>query len=179
LSHQDIGSWPFINHPWGFALPYDEADSRFTKDFIGREALERAKDYDNTYPFAGYDVRKVSGRGQKPMVLDADGSECGVVLSCVSHMGIDRYDNKILSISSPDRPTGFIPRGLSCGFVKVKKTFMSGDQVILTDGRRTIKAEIVDEIRPDRTARCTMQTMLGKDETAGINEKGGCRNETA
>ena len=22
LSHQDIGSWPFINHPWQFALPF-------------------------------------------------------------------------------------------------------------------------------------------------------------
>jgi len=37
LSHQDIGHWEFINHPWDFALPYNNDKSSFTKDL--REKL--------------------------------------------------------------------------------------------------------------------------------------------
>ena len=62
LSHQDIGAWPFVNHPWPFALPYAADGASFTKDFIGRAALERARDGDRTYPFAGHDLRVRPGR---------------------------------------------------------------------------------------------------------------------
>ena len=40
LSHQDIGHWPFINHPWPFALPFTADQTGFTKDFIGRTAFQ-------------------------------------------------------------------------------------------------------------------------------------------
>ncbi len=39
LSHQDIGAWPFINHPWHFALPFNSDETRFNKQFIGDKSL--------------------------------------------------------------------------------------------------------------------------------------------
>jgi len=35
LSHQDIGSWTFVNHPWEFALAYNHDKTGFTKKFLG------------------------------------------------------------------------------------------------------------------------------------------------
>ena len=43
LSHQDIGPWPFINHPWPFALPFNASGDGFTKSFIGDRALLNAR----------------------------------------------------------------------------------------------------------------------------------------
>jgi len=60
LSHQDIGDWPFVNHPWVFALPFNETGDDFTKDFPGAEALRQdAGDAPHTLPFVGRDQRKV------------------------------------------------------------------------------------------------------------------------
>ena len=72
LSHQDIGHWPFINHPWPFALPYTADQSAFTKDFMGRNALEAASDADYTHAFVGMDLRKINA-GEGSRVLDAEG----------------------------------------------------------------------------------------------------------
>ena len=33
LSHQDIGHWPFINHPWPFALPFTADQTGFYQGF--------------------------------------------------------------------------------------------------------------------------------------------------
>jgi aminomethyltransferase len=158
LSHQDIGPWPFLNNPWSFALPTTD-DATFTKRFIGDEALERKTDFEYTYPFAGFDLRKVSSE-DSAVVTDADSTVIGTVLTCVTDMGIGRVDGRIYSITSPDKPEGFIPKGLSCGFVRVAEELTVGDTVYLQDGRRTIQALIADDIRPDRSARRAIKDML-------------------
>jgi aminomethyltransferase len=160
LSHQDIGPWSFINNPWPFTLPYNGDRTGFTKDFIGRGALENIASPEYTYPFVGYDVRKVEVHKGQAVVLDRDGHRSGIVLSCVSEMGIGRHGGRIYSIASPDKPDGFIPRGLSCGFIKVKTNLATGEIVILKDARREIKVEIVPDIRPDRTAHSPMYLMI-------------------
>ncbi|MEA1971150.1 MAG: aminomethyl transferase family protein, partial [Thermodesulfobacteriota bacterium] len=159
LSHQDIGPWPFINNPWSFALPFNDDQTGFTKKFTGDEALINIEEPGYTYPFAGFDLRKVSP-GDSTVVTDSGDVEIGVVLTCVTDMAIGRIDEKIYSITSPDRPDEFNPKGLSCGFVKVTKKLSGGDTVKLNDGRRTIKVVIVDDIRPDRTARRAIKNML-------------------
>lgn len=158
LSHQDIGPWPFINNPWEFALPFNNEKTGFTKRFVGDEALEKKMD-EYTYPFAGFDLRKVSP-GDSTVVMDSNGTPIGTVLTCVTDMGIDRVGEIIYSISSPESPKTFRPRGLCCGFVKVTKKLSSGDTLELKDGRRTIPVLIADDIRPDRTARRAIKEML-------------------
>lgn len=159
LSHQDIGPWPFINNPWAFALSLTDDKTGFTKRFIGDEALEKKGHFEYTYPFAGFDLRKVSP-GESTVVTDSAGSPIGTVLTCVTDMAIDRSGDRIYSIASPDRPEGFRPRGLSCGFVKVTKKLDCGDTVELSDGRRTVPVLITDSIRPDRSARRAIKDML-------------------
>lgn len=159
LSHQDIGSWPFLNNPWEFALSLTNDKKGFTKRFVGDEALEKKGYFEYTYPFSGFDLRKISP-GDSTVVMDSSGTAIGTVLTCVTEMGIDRVGNMIYSITSPDRPEGFKPRGLSCGFVKVTKKLSCGDAIELRDGRRTIPVLIVDSIRPDRTARRAIKDML-------------------
>ncbi len=161
LSHQDIGPWPFIRHPWEFALPFGEDRHGFTKDFVGRRALEAAEDAAYTYPFVGGDLRKVSTPAE---VLDADGRPIGTVLTCVTDMGIGREQGRIYSVASPDAPDSFRPRGLSCGFVKVAEKLATGDIVHLRDGRRDIPATVAADIRPDRTARRPIQSMIRQPE---------------
>ncbi len=159
LSHQDIGAWPYINHPWKFSLPFDDERKHFTKQFLGDNALLSLKQPEYTYPFAGFDLRKVNG-GQKALVFeDSKESAIGTVLTCVTDMGIGRYENRIYSIASPDIPDNFQPGGLSCGFVKVNKKLEIG-QIILLKDRRQIKVEVVEDIRPDRTAHKPMKQML-------------------
>ena len=114
LSHQDIGPWPFVRHPWTFALPYDDSQSRFTKDFIGAHALGRAKDAPYTSPFVGFDLRKVSVQ-DPAVVLDDDGRTVGKVLTCATDMGIGRAGDRIVSIASPDRPGTSPPRDFAAG----------------------------------------------------------------
>jgi aminomethyltransferase len=159
LSHQDIGPWPFINNPWNFALSLKDDKTGFTKRFVGDEALEKKTYSEYTYPFAGFDMRKVSP-GNSTVVMDSNGAAIGTVLTCVTEMGIDRVGDRICSIASPDRPEGFRPRGLSCGFVKVTKKLACGDTVELNDGRRGIQVLITDDIRPDRSARRAIKDML-------------------
>jgi len=159
LSHQDIGSWPFVNHPWPFALPLNPEGTGFTKKFIGDEALLNIKEPTYTYPFVGYDLRKVSVSAPA-VVLDPEGMKIGDVLTCVTDMGIGRHNDRIFSIASPDKPENFHPGGLSCGFVKVKSKLFPGQIVYLRDTIRKIKAIIVEDIRPDRTARRSINEMM-------------------
>lgn len=159
LSHQDIGPWPFANNPWLFALPYDASGDRFTKDFIGADALQELANVPHTLPFAGFDLRKVSVEDSE--VLPAPQSETiGTVLTCVTDMAIDRVDGRICSIAGADAPPDFRPRGLCCGFVRVATRLDPGQTVRLRDRRREIEVEIVSDIRPDRTARKPLQRFL-------------------
>jgi len=159
LSHQDIGPWTFLNHPWPFALPYDEK-SGFSKNFIGSEALEKQKNHAaHTCAFVGFDLRKVTV-GDDTAVIDQNGQSLGQVLTCVTDMAIGRHENRIFCISSPDKPFGFKPGGLSCGFVKVSKPLDIGRIIRIKDKRREIPIMIVDHIRPDCTARNNIQKML-------------------
>jgi len=159
LSHQDIGHWPFINHPWPFALPFTADQTDFTKDFIGRAALERQTDFSFTQAFAGNDLRKISA-GEDSRVIDADGQTIGTVLTCATDMGIGRHDGIIFSVASPDKPQGFKAKGLCCGFVKVNRKLSVGQQVDIADNRRKITVTIVDDVRPHRTARKPMAEMV-------------------
>jgi aminomethyltransferase len=159
LSHQDIGDWPFINHPWPFALPYNDDQTDFTKDFIGGHALMKIQGAEYTYAFLGNDVRKVSTE-DPAVALDAEGEEIGRVLTCATDMGIGRHGDRVYSITSPGKPKDFSPRGLCCGFVKVKSKLTTGQTIELKDNRRKIKVTIVDDIRPDRTARRPIKQML-------------------
>ncbi|MGV8074675.1 MAG: aminomethyltransferase family protein [Syntrophobacteraceae bacterium] len=158
LSHQDIGPWPFVNHPWTFALPFNDDLTAFTKEFIGAKALLNVRNPEFTYAFVGNDLRKV-GMEERALVLDSQGNEIGSVLTCVSEMGIGRHEGRIYSVASPDKPEGFDPKGLSCGFIKVRTEPALGDIVELKDRRRTITVTIVDDIRPDRTARRSIREM--------------------
>ena len=159
LSHQDIGPWPYLNHPWPFALPYDEK-SGFSKKFIGSEALEKQSNQTaHTYAFVGFDLRKITVCGDTA-VIDEDGQCLGKVLTCVTDMAIGRHENRIFCISSPDKPLGFKPGGLSCGFIKVNKPLDIGRIIRIKDKRREIPVMIVDHIRPDSTARNAIQKML-------------------
>ncbi|MEJ2037827.1 MAG: aminomethyl transferase family protein [Desulfosarcinaceae bacterium] len=159
LSHQDIGHWPFINHPWPFALPYTPDGAGFTKDFIGARALLEAKDAMYTCAFAGFDPRKIPPG--ETSVLDDRGQEIGTILTCATDMGIGRHEDVIYSIASPDRPAGFKPAGLSCGFVKVSCRLSPGERIKIKDKRRAIEVEAVTDIRPARTARQPLKNFLG------------------
>ena len=159
LSHQDIGAWPFNNHPWHFALPFNAAETRFTKPFIGDQGLLNIAHPAYTYPIAGDNVCKVCSADQS-VVLDADENAIGSVLTCVSDMGIGRYQDKIYSIASPGRPNDFTPHGLCCGFVKVRKKLKTGHTLFLQDDRRTIRVRVVKDIRPHRTARRAITEMI-------------------
>ncbi|MCB2147896.1 MAG: aminomethyl transferase family protein [Deltaproteobacteria bacterium] len=159
LSHQDIGHWPFINHPWPFALPFNADQTGFTKDFIGRAALEQHTDFSFTQAFAGRDLRKITA-GEGSRVIDADGQTIGTVLTCATDMGIGRHGGEIFSVASPDKPAGFTARGLCCGFVKVNRKLSVGQHVDIADSRRKITVTIVDDVRPHRTARNPMADMI-------------------
>ena len=75
-------------------------------------------------------------------------------------MGIGYANEKVYSIASPGKPARFKPRGLCCGFITVQEKLNTGDQVQLKDNRRTITVTIVEDIRPDRTARRLMGQMV-------------------
>lgn len=159
LSHQDVGPWPFINNPWPFALPYNDEGTAFTKKFIGDGILAIQETAAHTHAFVGYDPRKVT-TSDPAVVLDSGGNEIGVVLTCVADMAIARYDGRVYSIGSPDKPDNFKPKGLSCGFVRVNSKLAAGQEVELKDNRRRIKATIVDDIRPDRSAHRHIRDMM-------------------
>jgi aminomethyltransferase len=155
LSHQDIGDWPFVNTPWNFALPLGK-DGNFTKKFIGSEIYGPGyspQDVANiryTYPFCGFDPRKVEPHDASVLL---DGAPIGVVSTCAIDMAIGRSGGKIFSAASGDKPDSFKPKGLVCGFARVDRPLETGRRVILKDARRSIEVEIVNDIRPARTAR--------------------------
>jgi aminomethyltransferase len=159
LSHQDIGAWPFAHNPWLIALPFDADRTGFTKNFIGSEALLHLADSEHTYPFVGSDPRKVAVE-DPAVVVDQDAQVIGKVLTCTTDMGIGWQADRLYSVASPDKPVGFEPKGLSCGFVKVSRRLTSGDRIEIKDRRRSIQVRIVDDIRPDRTARRPIKAML-------------------
>ena len=158
LSHQDIGVWPFINHPWHFALPFSSDETHFTKKFIGAESLLNIHQPEYTYPVVGDNVCKVSSP-ENSVVLDSEENAIGLVLTCVTDMGIGWHQDKIYSIANPGKPTDFTPHGLCCGFVKVNKILETGQTLFLQDNRRTIRVRVVKDIRPDRTARRPINEM--------------------
>jgi aminomethyltransferase len=158
LSHQDIGPWPFVNHPWRFALPYTDDGSGFTKDFIGAEALKNAVDATYTFPFTGFDPRKVAADNDA-IVLTSDGDAIGVVTTCATDMAIDRRQGKVVSLAEVDRHVDSNIRGLSCGFVRVDRPLAYGDLIVLKSGKRELKVEVTADIRPARTARYALAKM--------------------
>lgn len=161
LSHQDIGPWPFLHNPWQFALPFDENES-FTKTFVGSEALQQTENPSYTYPFAGYDPRKIPVV-EGSAVLDGNDKKIGEILTCTTDMAIGRVDGKIISMVTSEKdgkPADFQPKGLSCGFVKVEHKIDFGETVFLTDGKRKVRVEVRSDIRPDRTARLPMHQMI-------------------
>ena len=152
LSHQDIGPYKFINHPWNFALPYTQDKTGFTKAFLGADALKPAADDFFIFPFVGENLRKV-GAGKNTLVTQDGTDLSGHVLTCATDMGIGLQDGKIVSINTPDIDESVKIKGLSCGFVMVSKSLEPGSKLILTEGKRSIKVTIVADVRPDRTAR--------------------------
>ncbi|MCK5098442.1 MAG: aminomethyltransferase family protein, partial [Desulfobacteraceae bacterium] len=158
LSHQDIGNWEFINHPWDFALPYNEGKTEFIKDFLGKNNLtQKIENY--IYPFAGDNLRKI-GTSENASVFDENQNNIGKILTCATDMGIGWHENKILSIASPDLPEDIKLKGLSCGFVMVNKKLEEGTRLNLQEGKRKIKVTIMSDVRPDRTARKAINNFL-------------------
>jgi aminomethyltransferase len=158
LSHQDIGHWAFIHHPWPFALPFHQGGNGFTKAFLGSAALEQATDAPFTLTFVGHDLRKINAH--EAVVRDAQGHEIGTVLTCATDMAIGRHGGRIYSVASPDKPEGLAIKGLSCGFIKVKTNLAAGTTVELRDTRRSIPVIIETDVRPDRTARKALKSFL-------------------
>ncbi len=159
LSHQDIGHFPFVNHPWDFALPYTEDKKGFTKDFLGAAALKGADDAAHTYAFAGDSLRKVNAKDSTE-VLDESGNVVGKVLTCATDMGISWLGDKIVSINTPDLPADLKIRGIACGFVMVSTVMTPGTRLTLKEGKRSITVRLVKDIRPDRTARLALKNFI-------------------
>lgn len=149
LSHQDIGAWPFVNTPWDFALPRDK-EGKLTKSFLGSNIFDNPPS-SYTMPFCGFDPRKVDAHSNPEVLLD--GKKIGVVSTCCIEMAIGRVNGKICGLASPDKPADFKPKGLVCGYVRVDRALKPGTKLTLKDDRRSIEVEIVEDIRPGRTAR--------------------------
>lgn len=160
LSHQDIGDWLFGQTPWSFVLPWDSERSNFTKSFVGAERLlQDGRDF--TYAFSGYDPRKIQNV-DAGVVENEQGTRIGTITTCTTDMAIGRVGDRIVSVATPEsdgRPQSFQPRGLSCGFIRTDRPCRTGENVILVEGKRSLKVEIREDIRPDRTARCSMKQM--------------------
>lgn len=159
LSHQDIGHWTYINHPWAFALPFKAARSGFTKTFLGSAALEQqSANAPHTLTFVGHDVRKIDT--QSAVVRDAEGREIGTVLTCATDMAIGRHGGRIYSVASPNRPADLQIKGLCAGFIKVKSHLPPGTVVELKDAKRSLQVVIETDVRPDRTARRSLASFV-------------------
>lgn len=158
LSHQDIGHWIYIHHPWPFALPFNPAGTGFTKKFLGSAALEKAHDAPYTLTYVGNDLRKIDT--QSAVVRDQHGREIGTVLTCATDMAIGRHDGKIYSIASPNKPAGLEIKGLCAGFIKVKSNLPPGTTVELKDNKRSLQVVIETDVRPNRTARKALSSFV-------------------
>ena len=158
LSHQDIGHWPYVNHPWPFALPYNARGDGFTKAFLGSGALERSADAPCTLTFVGNDLRKIDAH--EAVVRDLGGTEIGTVLTCATDMAIGRHEGKIYSVASPGKPEGLQIKGLCAGFIKVRSALPAGTVVELKDGKRSLRVVVETDVRPDRTARKALANFL-------------------
>lgn len=153
LSHQDIGHWKFMNHPWDFALPYASDKHSFTKDFLGASALIPEEGDQFIFPFVGSSLKKVPA-GQDTRVMEPGSDESiGHVLTCATDMGIGWNGDTITSVATPDLPETIKIKGISCGFVMVSKPLDPGCELILKQGKRSIRVTVVTDVRPDRTAR--------------------------
>jgi aminomethyltransferase len=73
-------------------------------------------------------------------------------------MAIGRRNGIIISAVSAEKD--FNPKGLSCGFILLEREFEAGDNVYLTDGKRKLKVEIRNDVRPGRTARMPIREMV-------------------
>jgi len=158
LSHQDIGHWTFIHHPWPFALPFNAAGDGFTKTFLGSAALDKAADAPYTLTFVGNDLRKIDTH--EAVVRDGQGNKIGTVLTCATDMAIGRHEGKIYSVASPNKPADLQIRGLCAGFITVNAKLAPGTVVELKDSKRTLKVVIETDVRPDRTARKALASFL-------------------
>jgi aminomethyltransferase len=156
LSHQDIGQWPFANTPWSFALSDKDETGAFTKEFHGAKALMESTWAKHTLAFAGFDPRKI-GAEDSNYVTDSEGRKIGKILTCTTDMAIGRVDGKILSIAGNKE---LKVKGLCCGFVLLDVAKEPGETVFLTDGKRKIEVEIRADVRPQRTARAPIGTMV-------------------
>ena len=158
LAGHDIGGWPFVNNPWSFALPYKNKGKGFSKKFIGDQAVLKAANSKFTYPFAGFDPRKIETA--EASVIDRQGKSIGNVLTCVTDMGTGRLNQKLVSVNSPGLPENFKTNGICCGFIRVENTLKTGNIVTLKDQRREVEVEIVESIRPHRTARLPLDKFI-------------------
>nr|WP_319394228.1 aminomethyl transferase family protein [uncultured Desulfobacter sp.] len=156
LSHQDIGHFPFINHPWEFALPFKAGTREFTKTFLGDQSLMNLEAPSFTYAFVGDSLRKVSSGGAA-RVLTEQGEDIGMVLTCATDMGIFWYEDRIVSVNTPNLPSDVKIKGLACGFVMVDQPLDMGTRLTLVEGKRKIKVRLVSDVRPDRTARLAIK----------------------
>ncbi len=152
LSHQDVGAWKFIHHPWMFALPLAPDGNTFTKSFIGDKALLNPDDTFYTLPFVGDNLKKVTS-GLDAKVLDETGQVLGTVLTCATDMAIGWHDSTLLSLASPNLPPEFNAKGISCGFVRVDRPLKVGTRLVLQENKRKITVTVVSDVRPHRTAR--------------------------
>jgi aminomethyltransferase len=133
-------------------LPYTPDKTGFTKTFLGADALVPEPGDTFVFPFAGNSLRKVAA-GETTGVYDYNQEQIGHVLTCVTDMGITWHDGRIVSIASPNLPDNIKIKGIACGFVMVSRQLEPGTQLTLKEGKRTIDVSIVQDIRPDRTAR--------------------------
>ena len=157
LSHQDIGPWPYLHTPWSFAVADKNEKGEFTKDFHGAKALLTSDWQKHTLAFAGFDPRKI-GADETNYVTDLEGKKIGKILTCTTDMAIGRVDGEIKSIAGNKELN---LKGLCCGFVLLDMEVKQGELVLLTDGKRKLKVEIRADIRPQRTARNAIGTMVG------------------
>ena len=104
------------------------------------------------------DLRKIDPH--TALVLDGKGRELGKVLTCATDTAIGRHDGKIYSVASPDKPAGLKITCLSAGFIRISESLPAGTVVELKGARRSIKATIESDVRPDRTARKALKSFL-------------------
>ncbi len=160
LSHQDIGSYKFINHPWEFALPWTPDKTAFTKEFIGSRALLPRPANLYVFPFAGTSLKKVPAGPDTQVFEQGQEDPVGSVLTCATDMGLGMAGGRLVSIASPGLAPDTPIKGISCGFVMVSRPFSPGTAITLKLGKRSIDAAIVTDIRPHRTARKKLENFL-------------------